>query len=197
MSAQAQDGKISGTVKGNNDEPLGFVTVLVYDGDLFKYGGKTDEKGFFSIQPVLPGTYKVVAKYLKQTRTKESVQVTANQTKKVDFAFGDVTLEVVVIEEQAPFENTPIVGTTLTNDQVTQAATRNVNSLAALTAGVFQSDEGDGTLNIRGARNTGNVTYIDGVKVRGQSALPQASIAQYQVILGGTPAEYGDFTGGV
>ncbi len=39
--------------------------------------------------------------------------------------------------------------------------------------------------------------YIDGIKVTGSSSLPQSSIEQVSVILGGLPAQYGDATGGV
>jgi hypothetical protein len=146
---------------------------------------------------VSPGTYRVEVRYLGAKKSTTGVTVVANQTKRVDISFSvGKTLDEVVIEEESPFDNSPIVGTTLTNEQIVNAGSRDVSSLAALTAGVYQSDEG-GTLSIRGARNTSTVYYIDGVKVRGQTNLPQNSISQLQVITGGTPAEFGDFTGGV
>ncbi|MEM6342271.1 MAG: VWA domain-containing protein [Bacteroidota bacterium] len=66
-------------------------------------------------------------------------------------------------------------------------STRDVSTVAALSAGVYQSSSGTG-INVRGNRSTGNVIFIDGVQVRG--GLPQSSIAQLQVILGGYPAEF-------
>ncbi len=39
--------------------------------------------------------------------------------------------------------------------------------------------------------------YIDGIKVRGSSALPQAAIEEVTVITGGLPAQYGDAVGGI
>lgn len=195
--AVAQDGKLAGKVLDENGDPLEFVTVIVYEGELSRYGTQTRADGSFSIQPVAPGTYRVEARYLGSSKTLTDVTVVANQTKRVDINFSvGKTLDEVVIEEESPFDNSPIVGTTLTGEQVVNAATRNVTSLAALSAGVYQDDDG-GQLSIRGARETSTVYYIDGVKVRGQSNLPQSSISQFQVITGGTPAEFGDFTGGV
>lgn len=51
--------------------------------------------------------------------------------------------------------------------------------------------------NIRGARPDGTVYFIDGVKVRGSSNIPQAAISQQEVITGGVPAQYGNAVGGV
>jgi len=39
--------------------------------------------------------------------------------------------------------------------------------------------------------------YIDGIRVRGSSALPPSAIEQVSVILGGIPAQYGDAVGGI
>ncbi|MEL7340365.1 MAG: carboxypeptidase regulatory-like domain-containing protein, partial [Bacteroidota bacterium] len=200
FNLQAQDGKLSGTVKTEDGEPVTFGTVLVFQGDLFRYGGQTDEKGFYSIQPVQPGTYKVRVKFLGGTQTIEGVTVNTNQTKNLDITFvsqaGNVDTVFQYVER--PFEgNDPTVGTITNQEQINAQATRDIATVAALSPGVYQSDQGDQGLSIRGNRTTSNVVYIDGVKVRGQSALPQSSIQQLQVILGGTPAEFGDFTGGV
>ncbi len=195
-SAFAQDGKLSGKVLGEESQPLEFVRVLVFDGDEYRYGTQTAADGTFSIQPVAPGTYRVEAQYLSQKKVLDEVSVIANQTRNITIAFEATTLDVVEIFEESPFETSPIVGTTMTSDEIVNAGTRSVNSLAAISAGVYQGDEG-GALSVRGARTSATVYYVDGVKVRGSSSLPQQSIAQLQVITGGTPAEFGDFTGGV
>ena len=195
----AQDGKLTGKVLDRDGAPLGFATVVVYSGELVRYGTQTDAAGTFSIQPVTPDEYRVEARYLGASKAVEGVSVIAGQTRDITINFQDdisSTLDSVIIYEERPFEKDPVVATTLTNSEVKNIGTRDVQSFAALTAGVFQADEGE-TVSIRGARNTATVYYIDGVKVRGQTNLPQASIAQLQVITGGTPAEFGDFTGGV
>jgi hypothetical protein len=201
FEAHAQDGKLSGKVLNANGETIPFASVLVFQGDLFRYGGQTDEDGTFSIQPVQPGVYRVEARFLGGRQAIEGVSVNANQTRNLEIRFiesAGAQMDTVVIFEERPFEgNDPIVGTTTTNEQIVNNAVRDVSTIAALSPGVYQSDQGDAGLSIRGNRSTTNVYYIDGVKVRGQTALPQSSIQQLQVILGGTPAEFGDFTGGV
>lgn len=193
----SQDGKLTGKVLDQAGQPLASATVLVYEGDRVRHGVITDDDGIYSVNPIQPGTYKVEARYLGKTRSVENVSVISNQTRTLNIQFSEnVTLQTVEIFEERPFENTPIVGTTLTNEQVVNSGIRSVTTLASLTAGVYQGDEGE-NISIRGARNTSNTYLIEGVKIRGQITIPQAAIAQFQVITGGTPAEFGDFTGGV
>ena len=71
-------------------------------------------------------------------------------------------------------------------------AARNPAELAATAGGTYSSDNGSSALNIRGSRSDANYYFIDGVKVRGSSAIPRASIDQITVITGGLPARYGD-----
>ncbi|MDX1906257.1 MAG: TonB-dependent receptor [Bacteroidia bacterium] len=193
----AQEGKLTGKVLDNNGQPVSFTTVLVYSGDLVSHGTQTAENGTFSINPISPGVYRVEARYLGKTKSVENVSVLAGQTRSVNIEFGEaLTLDEVVVLADKPFENTPIVGTSLSGADVVNSGIRDVQSLAALSAGVYQGDDG-GALSIRGARPTGTTYFIDGVKIRGQSTVPQQAIGQFQVITGGTPAEFGDFTGGI
>jgi hypothetical protein len=73
---------------------------------------------------------------------------------------------------------------------------RNLSQIVGTTAGVFQQD-GSGSFNVRGARSSTNVVFIDGVKVRGNVDIPRDAIQSTEVITGGLPAQYGDVTGGV
>lgn len=198
--AQTDNGKLKGKILDKDGQPVEFATVVVFEGDLVRYGTQTGTDGTFSIQPVAPGTYRVEARFLQGRKSLENVSVIAGQTRDVVITFQeDVTVELDAVEifGNPVFEKDPAVVTTLTGEEVQNMGTRNVQSVAALTAGVYQSDEGDFGLSIRGARSTSTAYYIDGVKIRGQTTLPQSSIQQFQVITGGTPAEFGDFTGGV
>ena len=198
LGAQAQDGKLTGRVFGAEGDGLPFATVVVKSGDLVVKGVNTDDEGRFSVNPIDPGTYNLEVRYLANTKQVEGVTVLPGQTRNVDIQMSnDVTIDEVEIFGNPVFEKDPVVATTLSGEDFKRLSTRDVNSVAALTAGVYQSDEGDGGLVIRGGRSTSNVYYIDGMKIRGQTTVPQSSISQYQVITGGTPAEFGDFTGGV
>ena len=197
----AQDGKLSGKVTNQNGEPLPFTTVIVFEGDLVRYGTQTDESGTYSIQPISVGTYRVEFRYLGAKQVRSDVPIIDGQTRLLDVSFAENVTETDTVQIESyvnpVFEKDPKVASVLSGKDVQSIGTRNVQSLAAITPGVYQSDEGDGGINIRGARSNATVYYVDGVKIRGVTTLPQKSIEQLQVITGGTPAEYGDFTGGV
>jgi len=74
--------------------------------------------------------------------------------------------------------------------EVSTLAVRSASEVAGKVAGVT---EGDG-MNVRGLRSGDNSTYyyIDGIKVRGSSNLPKASIEEIEILTGGVPANYGD-----
>ncbi|MBP6009602.1 MAG: TonB-dependent receptor plug domain-containing protein, partial [Bacteroidia bacterium] len=93
-------------------------------------------------------------------------------------------------------KGSPSTKKTVTYEEIQAAPTRDVNSLASTTAGVYQKDEGGG-LNIRGAREDATTYFVDGVRVRGGTGLPQRGIEQITVTTGGLEAQYGDVTGGV
>lgn len=57
-------------------------------------------------------------------------------------------------------------GSTVTREEYQNMASKSINSVAATTAGVYQSDESP-LLNIRGARGSGATYYIDGIKIIG------------------------------
>ena len=198
----AQDAKISGKVFDLEGNPLPFATVLVFDGETVRYGTQSDQAGFFSIQPVDAGNYQIQARYTGDATDRIDILVVAGQTRLIDLRFrkevGISTLDEVVIEAGNPvFERDPKVNTTMTQEDILNMGTRSVTSIAATTAGIYQGDEGDFGIQIRGARAEATVYYIDGIKVRGTPNLPQSSISQLQAIVGGHPAEFGDFTGGV
>jgi len=89
-------------------------------------------------------------------------------------------------------------GGTVTREEYQNMATKNINSVAATTAGIYQADEG-GSLNVRGGRTNSTIYFVDGVKVLGggASGVPQQGVEQINVITGGVPAQYGDATSGI
>lgn len=203
QAALAQDGKVSGTVRDEKGNPIGSATILLLQGSTFRYGANSAADGTFSIQPVQPGTYTINAKYLTTVITIPDVEVIAGQTKVVPIKITTeeavlTTDEVVITEtlEQPAFSTDPAQVNSLSGSDYKNMGSRNINTMAATTPGVYAADDG-GAISVRGARESATTTYIDGVKVRGNANLPQAAIKQMQIYVGGTPAEFGDFTGGV
>ncbi len=198
QSGGAIQGKVTDPDLG---EGLPFATVTVtVNGSLI--GAQTDFDGFYSIKPVPPGKYDVSVKYVgyRESLTKDVV-VTTDKITFLDIdllAESELLNEIVVIEYKVPLmeADETSTGNTVTKEEIDNLPTRNVNSIASTTAGVYQSDEGS-SLNIKGSRAEGTDYYIDGIKVRGSTAVPQQAIEQLSVITGGVPAKYGDATGGI
>ncbi|MFM2375278.1 MAG: hypothetical protein RLZZ165_375 [Bacteroidota bacterium] len=194
--AQSDAGKIKGTVRDESGEPVEYATVVILSNGIIKGGANTNENGEFSIAPVEPGTYEVRASFAGNTINATGIVVAANKTVDVPLAIETgVEMKEVKITETIPIDNTT-VGGSLSGADVKNIGIRNINTLAAIVPGVYQSDDGN-ALSMRGGRSSSTVYFVDGVKVRGTLNLPQKSIGQLTVITGGTPAEYGDVTGGI
>ncbi len=196
---QGGTGTFKAVVKNSdNGETLPFVPVLLEQGGVQVRSGTTDINGELEIKPLNPGQYDVVAKFIGYQPVKiTGVIISAGKLTSLDVLLKPTSqdLPVVEITYEPPLID-DYVGTTKTRQEIINLPTRNVNSVAATTAGVTQQDEGK-SINVRGSRDDATFYFIDGVKVRGSINVPQQGIEQIQVITGGVPAQYGDLTGGV
>jgi len=111
---------------------------------------------------------------------------------------SEVLAEVVVVDYKVPLikADETSTGNTVTKEDIDNLPTRSVNSIASTSAGVYQEDEGE-DINVKGSRSEATDYYIDGIKVRGSSAIPTQAIEQVSVLTGGLPSKYGDATGGI
>lgn len=183
-----------------SNEPILFGTVaLMKDGAIVK-GVETDLDGNYYFSDINPGTYDVEASYVGYTPSRlTGVLVKADKSNKLDLQIAEGVLadEIVITEYKVPlieFDNTT-TGGTVTSEDIKSLPTKSVNAIAATTAGIASQDGGD--ISIRGARESGTVYYIDGVRVTNAALIPQSEIDQLQVITGGIEAKYGDVTGGL
>jgi Carboxypeptidase regulatory-like domain/TonB-dependent Receptor Plug Domain len=194
--SQSDAGKIKGKITDETGAPLEFATVKIISNGIVKGGANADENGDYSISPVSPGTYTLKATYAGNTTEVNDITIISLKTSEVNITITQgVELQTLVIRETIPIDQTT-TGGTLTGDDIRNIGIRDVNTLAAIVPGVYQSDDG-GSLSMRGGRDNATTYYVDGVKVRGLTGLPQKSIGQLTVITGGTPAEYGDMIGGI
>ncbi len=186
----------------SNGETIPFANVVAYQNGVQVGVGTTDMDGYAMIKPLAPGKYDVKGVYVGfQAQEIKGIVVSNDKTsyQTIELANGDgVKLdEVMVIEYQEPLIDPDTKsGGTVTREEYQNMATKNINSVAATTAGVFQADEG-GDINVRGGRTDATTYFVDGVKVIGGLGVPQQGIEQLQVITGGLPAQYGDATSGV
>lgn len=181
-------------------ETIPFANVLVEMGGIQAGVGTTNIDGEVMIKPLNPGKYNVKATYVGyQAVEVDNINVSVGKTVYInmEMAAGQQLDVVEVIEYSEPLIDPDTKsGGTVTREEYQNMATKNINSVAATTAGVYQADEG-GALNVRGARSSGTAYYVDGQKVIGSNNVPQSSVEQITTIVGGTPAEYGDATGGI
>ena len=197
---QSRPGSIKGTVKDKRTgEVIPFATVIVKDKDVVVSTGTTDFDGKYNINPVNAGVYNLTCNFIGYADFNlNGVTVYSGKPKVVNF---DMTIESTMIQEVTVTAQEELIETGKTSEivsseEIKNLPYRNLSQIVGTTAGVFQQD-GSGSFNVRGARSSTNVIFIDGVKVRGDVNLPRDAILQTEVITGGVPAQYGDVTGGV
>ena len=200
---QAGTGSIQGKVLDalKPKEGIPFANVVIEKDGVQKGGTTTDIDGKYKFGALAPGKYDLKVSYVGyNTEVVKGVVITADRSQFLDIKMSSgVNLsEINVVDYEVPLisKDETSTGGTVTREEIAALPTRDVNSIAATTAGVFQADEG-GALNIRGSRSSSTEYFIDGIRVRGSTNLPNAAIEQTTVITGGIPAQYGDATGGI
>ena len=190
---------LEGKVTDEKNEAIIGATVVLFKSGVQKSGTTTDIDGNYSISNIDPGTYDVEFSYIGyQTQRIQGVVVFAGKSNRLNSAMDQgITLnEVVVVDYKVPLiqQDNTTSGGTVTSEQIRNLPTKNINELAATTAGI--ASQNGGAINIRGSRSNATNYYIDGIRVN-TNLIPQTEIDQMQVITGGVEAKYGDVTGGV
>ena len=196
----------SGTLKGKvidkeTKEPVPFASIIVEMGGTQAGGTTSDFDGNYTIKPLTPGKYDIKATYVgyKPLMIRGFI-IKSDQIayQNLDMESTATTLETyTVVDYKVPLINKDqtATGATVTAEEISKMPSRSANAIATSVGGVFSADGERGS--VRGQRPEGTVMYIDGIRVRGSSSLPESAIEQVSVILGGVPAQYGDATGGI
>ncbi|KAF0202125.1 MAG: TonB-dependent [Bacteroidetes bacterium] len=198
----SQSGSLSGKViDKTTKEPIPFVNIIVELGGTQAGGTTSDFDGKYTIKPISPGKYDIKATFVGY----KPVMVRGVIIKSDQITFENIIMESTMIDIEV-FEvvdyKVPLIdkdktsmGATVTSEEIAKMPNRSANAIATTVGGVFSSDGERGS--VRGQRSEGTVMYIDGIRVRGSSSLPESAIEQVSVILSGVPAQYGDATGGI
>lgn len=202
--AQTGAGSIKGQiVDKETGEAIPFAKIAVFQGGQQKAVSKTDFDGKFLITQLAPGEYDIEVRFVGyQPIRQEGIVVNSDKytvLPKIEMGNSAEMLDVVeVIHYEVPLidKDGGASGATVTRDDIAKMPTRSAQGIATTVGGVY-SAEGSGGLSIRGTRSDATYYYIDGIKVRGSSALPKSAIQEVSVITGGVPANYGDLTGGI
>ena len=198
--AFAQQGRLKGKVTDETGEPVSFANIVLEKGGTMVGGATSDFDGNYDINPIPPGTYDLKATFVGYNPyVLNGIVIPANKITdwNIKMQSGSISLsEVTVIDYEVPLisKDNTTSGASITAEEIAKLPNRSATGVASTVGGVFSADGEVGS--IRGSRE-GAVTYIDGVKVIGNSSVPQSAIDQVDVILGGTPAMYGDAMGGI
>ncbi|MFA7081784.1 MAG: TonB-dependent receptor [Bacteroidales bacterium] len=191
---------MTGTITdAKTGEPMPFVNVIVEQGGQQKGGAQTDLDGNYQIKPLNAGNYDVIASFVGYKKAmKTGVRVTATGYSPGGSLGLEPTStsidEVVITGYVVPLleSGTAETGKRITNEDIDKMSANSVDAIIATVGGISDVDGGAGTARGEG----GMVTYVNGVAKKGSVNLPKAAIAEIQVILGGTPARYGESIGG-
>ena len=199
VAAFAQStGKLSGRVlDSETGEGLPGATILIVG---TQFGTAADFDGNYTILGLPVGEYDVQVSFVGyQTSTVTDTEINSGYTRELNFTLspGEL-LEGVVVEYERPLIQKDALGAprVVSGDEIQNLPVRGINAVAALQGGIV-SDEGSGTLNVRGGRGSEVIYFVDGVKVTGQLGVPQAAIQEQEMLIGGLPAKYGDALAGV
>jgi len=196
----------SGTLKGKiidkeSGEAIPFCNIVVEVSGAQHGGTTSDFDGNYTIKPLNPGTYDVKATYVgykPMMVTGVIIRVDKITFLDIEMETTAVTLETFeVIDYKVPLisKDQTSTGATVTSEEIQKMPNRSAQAVATTVGGVYSRDGEVGS--IRGQRAENTVYYIDGIRVTGSTALPESSIEQVSVVLGGIPAQYGDATGGI
>ena len=202
LALAQQQGRLRGVITDKDTgEPIAFANVVLENGGTQVGGASTDFDGNYDINPIPPGTYDLRATFVGyNTVVMKGVVIPGNKITFQDILMSmqsEMLETVEIVDYKVPLisKDQTSAGATITAEEIAKMPNRSAEAVAATVGGVFQSSDGD--MNMRGARSDGTVYYVDGVRVIGQSSVPQSAIDQVEVILSGTPAMYGDVTGGI
>ncbi|MFK7774163.1 MAG: von Willebrand factor type A domain-containing protein [Saprospiraceae bacterium] len=153
----------------NTGEEMISANIVISKNGNFILGETTDINGNYSVR-VDPGTYDLEFSYTGYTPQKiTQVVANAGQATKVNvqLSIGTAMMdEVVVTGYKVPLikQDETSTGGVVTSEQIRNLPTRNINAIAAATAGASTSDEG-GSIKIKGSRSNATDHYVDDTRV--------------------------------
>jgi TonB-dependent Receptor Plug Domain/Carboxypeptidase regulatory-like domain len=203
LAAQTSGIKVHLTDKATG-QALPFANVVVESGNKQVAGAPTDGDGYAELKPLDPGTYNLKAVYSGyKDYVLEGVVVNQDVLAHIEIpmiSVADTSIKIDIVRYRTPLVSVDTrSGGIADSEDIHHMAANDINSVASTVPGVYSSDVG-GDLNVRGGRTDATLYIIDGQKVTGdqnKGALPISLIDQISVITGGTPAKYGDATGGI
>ena len=222
---QETTGNIEGTVRDSAGAVVPNVTVTITSSKGaasssatttgtttgFRRTITTDEKGFFRVLQVPPGSFDVIttaANGFGEARY-ENVTVAIGQTTQLDVTVNPGTTSTTVdvaVSDAPPVDTTNNAISTSINAQKIELIPKGVDFTSVLkTVPGVRPEARAGGFSVDGASGSENVFVIDGQEVtnfrtgtlNGNNAIPTQFVQEVQVKSSGFDAEFGGATGGV
>lgn len=192
-------GTLAGTVMNEqNGEPLQGANVVILGTN---FGTMVDPNGFFLINNVPPGTYKIRASmmgYVSETR--ENVRIRTDLRTTVDFTLNSTVLEFeeITVSAEQPLIQKDITSSThfVSSRDLNHKPVRTFHEVVDIQPGVAAG-------HFRGGRKSEVIYLVDGIPVQeaiegvAGSEIPQNAITEVSIQTGGFNAEYGRAMSGV
>jgi hypothetical protein len=153
VAQSSLEGKVT---EEDTGEPVLFGTVALYKNGVLITGTNTDFDGNYAFSNIDPGTYDVEASIVGFTPQRQSgVVVLAGKAIRLDFKLSSgvlLDLDIEIIEYLVPLieQDNTTTGGIKTAEQIRNLPTKNIQALAATTAGLSSID--GGAISIRGSR---------------------------------------------
>ena len=177
-------GSINGTITDDLGDPVSFANVALYQDKNLIRGVQSDLDGLYIIGHLDSGEYSVEVSFLgMQTKRQEGIALKHSESIVVNFSMSgsNILNEVQVVDFKVPLishDNTTSGGI-VTAEQIRNIPIRNINAIAAATAGVSRHGE---IINIKGSRSDATVYFLNGVRVSG-ALPPESEIESNKIIL--------------
>jgi hypothetical protein len=174
-------------------EPIPFANIVVYTGNTMVTGVTSDFDGNYTIKPIASGTYDLKVSYIGYN----AVKITNLVIQPEQIAFQDIimnassinlqTMEVVNYKVPLISKDDVSSGGTISGEEISKMAGRSATTRVSSIGGVNSQDgeinggvlsqyqdnevyhdyEVSQQTNFRGSRQDGNISYVDGVQVKG------------------------------
>jgi len=210
MQTQAQSGSISGEVRdAATKQPLPFTNIIILGTNI---GAATNDRGYFVIKSVAPGTYELKASYVGyNSTTKEDVVVTLsrNTTMYIELSPTKIEMGEVTVTGgyfQRPDEHT-VSYRTLTSQEIRRSAgsAEDIFRVMQSLPGVATAGGKSAQLIVRGGSPEENLTLLDNIEIYNPihfartgesmgiiSIVNPSLLKEVKFMTGGFPAKYGD-----
>ncbi len=205
LYGQSNKGLVEGTVTdAESGEVLPYAQVFI---DGTTVGSVSNDKGFYQIKQLSPGSYKLKANFVGYSDTSYNITVAANQTVKLDISLsmGSTAIGVAVVTAQAYGQlkaintqiTSPIIKNVVSDEKIKELPDANAAEALSRLPGVSVYREGGEAvaINIRGVSS--NAIYVNGMRLDGNlGGISSSMIGGIELSKAFLPDQDADILGG-